>query len=176
MKSIGKNKGYLLLVSIILLSLISGIFYIVLDIFNRDIKESNLKRRNLEKEWKLENIYMLGESYLYEVNKKIVSGEIDSKEDYFFGNYVNLEKNKGKYKIKEIWINGLLKKELVLEMNKENIVKIVMKKFFYVEMKFELNVLQEIFYEKGNLNLSKPDKKNNVELIIIEKNNKGVGK
>ncbi|SKA03484.1 hypothetical protein SAMN02745174_02336 [Cetobacterium ceti] len=175
MKSVGKNKGYLLLVSIILLSLVSGIFYIVLDIFNRDIKESNLKRINLEKEWKLENIFMLGESYLYEMNEKIVSGEIESEEDYFFGNYINLKENKGKYKIKKIWINGLLKKDLILEINKDNLVKIMMKKSLFIEREFELNVCQEIFYEKDNLDLSKPNKKNNVELMIVEKNNKSIG-
>lgn len=148
----------------------------MLDIFHRNIKESNLKRRNLEKEWKLENIFILGESYLYEVNKKIISGEVDSEEDYFFGNYINLKENKGKYKIKEIWINGVLEKELVLETNKNNIVKIMMKKIFFIEKELEINVFQEIFYEKGNLNLREPNKKNNVELIIIEKSNKNIGK
>lgn len=169
----GKNEGYILFLVIILGLLITWFLNIYFLLEKGKIERYRDMETAIYKEWELENIMELGKYELKRIDTSINNGKVQDIFEYFLGNpRIWLEeypKLKDGYTVQNMTLNGnsIAVNGIRLNTTTSNTLRInLIKKINLNNRKIVYEVRTSVYYEKGNMNLEKPDEEKIEEVSV----------
>lgn len=169
------NKGVITLLSLILATIFLWIFSLMISLFNYEIKSYKEEEKFFSKMEKLENIESLAEYELFLADIEINSGKYKDLIEYFEDSVpfwmIKKESSETNYRKESIILNDILilKDELYLLKNRENSLKVYLKKSENIDGK---NIVYKVIivykYEKGEMDIKKFKKREILEIEVEE--------
>lgn len=154
----GKKRGVMYISILVIMMIATYITSGITILIKNKSQIYREKKKLIEDEISAQNIFNIGEAYLYSLDKKMIKGEIESIKKYFFGEYKDFERNIGEYKLKELKINGNLGEKIYFNNYSSTEVNIVMTKILILDINYRIEVLGKLYYKEKNYNVESPDK------------------